>query len=121
MATVLVADDSEVYRRLAALVLGQAGHHVLLARSGREALEVARTALPDVILCDVLMPEGDGLATLRALKSEGTLRHIPVYLLTGSDQEGDLDAGEIAAAAGLLTKPFSAASLLAAVGGQARL
>lgn len=113
--TVLVADDSALYRRLAERVLADAGYRVLLARSGREALALARAERPDVVLCDLLMPDGDGVETLRAVKSDPALRDVPVYLLTGAEQ-ADQAAAAAAGAEGVLTKPFDPTALLAAVG-----
>lgn len=119
MATVLVADDSVLYLRLAERILAEAGYEVVLARTGHEALDLARTRRPDVLLCDLLMPDGDGLETLRALKGDPALWDVPVYLLTGAEQGEELDAAA-AAADGVLTKPFDRAALLAAVGRHAR-
>lgn len=115
MATVLVADDSLLYLRLAERILSAAGHRVLLAHSGHEALALARAGRPDLVLCDVLMPDGDGLSALQSMKDDPALRDLPVYLLTGADDQERLDAALAAGAAGVLIKPFAPEELLAAV------
>jgi CheY-like chemotaxis protein len=115
VATVLVADDSVLYLRLAERILSAAGYRVLLAQTGQEALQRARAERPDVVLCDVLMPDGDGISTLRELKGDPALRDVPVYLLTGTEDQERFDAARAAGAAGILAKPFAPETVLATV------
>ena len=79
---VLVVDDDESVRRLLAFELAPYGLKILEARDGREAIELARSEKPDVILLDVLMPGLDGWQTLRALKESPETRSIPVVMIS---------------------------------------
>jgi CheY-like chemotaxis protein/DNA-directed RNA polymerase subunit RPC12/RpoP len=80
---ILVADDNEDTRLVAFRVLEELGYGVLLARDGVEAFVMAKHHRPDLVLTDQMMPHMDGKHFSRALKSEPTLAHIPVILMTG--------------------------------------
>jgi CheY-like chemotaxis protein len=112
---VLVIDDSLLMRSAAALGLGRvAGWHVATAASGREGVELAVSYRPDAILLDVVMPELDGPATLRALREQATTRDMPVVFLTADAGEpGDLLA---LGAAGVIAKPFKPEELAEQLG-----
>ena len=75
---VLVAEDYDDARNIMAMVLQTAGFQVFEARDGVEALEVARSLRPTIIVMDMFMPNMDGLAATRALRDEPELRRIPV-------------------------------------------
>lgn len=102
---VLVIDDSLLMRSAAALALGRvAGWDVATAASGRDGVELAAGYRPDAILLDVVMPELDGPATLRALRAQATTHDMPVVFLTAeAGRPGDLVA---LGAAGVIAKPF---------------
>ena len=69
MPTILIVDDSEVDRRLAAGLLEREGdYRVQFAKDGREALNLMRNALPDLVLTDMQMPERDGLGLVKAIR-----------------------------------------------------
>ncbi|MBM3569864.1 MAG: response regulator [Alphaproteobacteria bacterium] len=67
MATILVIDDDKVVRSLVSRYLTEAGHGTVEAQNGREGLEAIRVHRPDLILCDVMMPELDGYQVLETL------------------------------------------------------
>lgn len=102
---VLVVDDSLLMRSAATVGLGRvAGWQVATAASGRDGVELAASYRPDAILLDVVMPELDGPATLRALREQAATHDMPVVFLTADAGEpGDLIA---LGAAGVIAKPF---------------
>jgi DNA-binding response OmpR family regulator len=110
---VLVADDEPAITTLMADMLTYAGFGVLRAHGGAEALTLARTERPDVILLDVMMPDLDGRDACRALKMDHVLQHIPVALFSSADERDVHWRG--AGADAFLQKPFSIRELPAFV------
>ena len=113
-AKILVVDDDESMRDLLRLHLSSAGYEVSIAPDGIAAGYQVLHRPPDLILCDVNMPDMDGFEFVAALRSDATLPHIPVIFLT-SDEEGDQRGKELGAV-GYLTKPVHADRLLKLVG-----
>lgn len=93
MARILVAEDTELLRRIYHDRLTQDGHTVLTAADGIEALELARSQTPDLIMLDLVMPRMDGLQALQTLKSDAATRDIPVIVLSNLGQETDIQRG----------------------------
>jgi CheY-like chemotaxis protein len=114
-ARILVVDDEADLRTLANLALSQAGHVVVEASSGQEALALIDAAMPDLVLLDLLMPEQGGLEVLRILRSKPATAALPVIVLTGMDDENTTRAGFELGATDFLTKPFSIPQLAARV------
>jgi signal transduction histidine kinase/ligand-binding sensor domain-containing protein/DNA-binding NarL/FixJ family response regulator len=112
--TVLLVDDNPDVRAYVRAVLA-AQFHVLEAGDGKAGLALAREALPDLIVADVMMPELDGLGLGRALKSDPMTDAIPVILLTARAESADQIAGLEAGADAYLTKPFDPGVLTACV------
>lgn len=113
-ARVLVVDDNADMREYTRRLLAPR-YQVEVAADGREALQMLRSHPPDLVLSDVMMPVMDGCQLLRAIRSEGTMRTIPVILLSArAGEEAHLD-GLGAGADDYITKPFSARELLARV------
>lgn len=111
---VLLVDDDPIFSRIAAL--GLAGHYrVELARDGQEAIERARTLLPDVIIMDVFMPNRDGLDALRELQSRPETESIPVILLSSRPELPERIKPAELGAADFLAKPLPPTALLARV------
>jgi len=121
--TILVVDDSATIRRSAALLLAQAGHHVVLAEDGFDALVQLADCTPDLIFCDVLMPRLDGYQTCALVKKNARFYATPVVMLSSKDGLFDRARGAIVGAAAFMTKPFTEDGLLQTVrtyaGGQA--
>lgn len=112
---VLVIDDSNTIRRSAEIFLKQAGHEVLLAEDGFDALSKINDAHPDIVFCDILMPRLDGYQTCAIIKQNQQFAHVPVIMLSSKDGVFDKARGQIVGAEQYLTKPFTKAELLAAV------
>ena len=112
--TVLVVDDNDDVRAYIRSVL-EDSYSVIEARDGKEGLETARAALPDLIVADVMMPELDGLALGRALKEDPMTDAIPVVLLTARAAPEDHVAGLEHGADTYLVKPFHPEVLEASV------
>jgi CheY-like chemotaxis protein len=104
---VLIIDDSDLIRQVAALALGRAGWEVLAAEDGRAGADLAEAERPDAILLDVVMEGLDGPATLALLREREATRDIPVLYLTAK-AEGAID---LSGAQGVIAKPFEMASL----------
>ncbi|MEH1867998.1 MAG: response regulator [Nostoc sp.] len=104
---ILIVDDEEDVRAIAKLGLEMAaGWNVLTASSGQEALKVAATHKPDVILLDMMMPDMDGRATLQQLKANPATKKIPVILLTAKLQQSDRESFADLDVAAIFAKPF---------------
>jgi signal transduction histidine kinase len=115
-ATILLADDNADMREYAARLLRSRGWTVVAASDGREALDIARRVLPDLVLSDVMMPTLDGFGLLRALREDERTRTTPVILLSARAGEESRVEGLDAGADDYLVKPFSAMELVARVG-----
>jgi two-component system cell cycle response regulator len=89
MARIIVADDSELVRRMFQRLLGEAGHQVHAVGDGLAAVEAALTGNVDLVILDVLMPRMNGYVACRLLKSEPATRAIPVLMLSGQGDTGD--------------------------------
>lgn len=79
---ILLAEDSELSARIAIRTLEKAGYDVVHALNGRDAYEMAADLQPDLILMDVMMPQMDGLMSLRMIRTNKTLANTPVVMLT---------------------------------------
>jgi twitching motility two-component system response regulator PilG len=117
---VLIIDDSNTIRRSAEIFLEQAGCTVVLAEDGFDALAKAAAHLPDLIVCDVLMPRLDGYQACALIKSSPRLRDIPVVMLSSRDGLFERARGRLVGGEAYLTKPFSKDGLLEIVARHAR-
>jgi DNA-binding response OmpR family regulator len=113
--TIVVIEDDPVIRTVLRKRLQAAGHGVVTASDGRSGLEAVRRAQPDLVLTDWMMPEMDGEAVLRAIRSDPGLRHTYVIVLTSRDSSSDRIAGLTLGADDYLGKPWSDEELLARV------
>jgi DNA-binding response OmpR family regulator len=110
--TILVVDDNERLRTLVKSYLAQEGYRVVTAGDGREALFVAREENPDLIVLDIMMPEMDGYAFMRAHRKE---RETPIIMLTAKIEETDALLGLELGADDYISKPFSMRILAARI------
>jgi CheY-like chemotaxis protein len=110
--SVLLVDDEDDIREVAQVSLEYvAGWRVLPARSGEEAIRLAREVRPDVILLDVMMPDMDGPTTYQKLRGNDHTRDIPVILLTAKVQASDRKRFEDLGVSGIISKPFDPMNL----------
>ena len=111
---VLVVDDNADVREYVAHLLG-GEYDVRQAADGKEGLDMALKTVPDLIVCDVMMPVMDGLEMCRRVKAETATSHVPVILLTSNAQENQRAEGYDCGADAYITKPFSSKVLLSRV------
>ena len=109
---ILIADDEVYMLRLLEMTFKKGGYTVLSCHDGQEALAMAATALPQLIVLDVMMPGLDGLGALRQLKGNPATRNIPVVVLSAKGQALTKVEAELAGAVLFLAKPFSPNQLL---------
>jgi CheY-like chemotaxis protein len=111
--TVLVADDNDVAQRLCKRVLEKAGYNVIVAIDGLQAVDVALSQHPSMILMDVAMPGIDGLEAMRRIKAQ--MPTMPVVIASAHSMASDTDRFLAAGADKVLAKPFRLADLVAIV------
>ena len=109
---VLVVDDDAHIRDVVSFTIRRAGFEVLEATDGREALHIAESDAPDLILLDILMPELEGIDVCRAIRRNS---NVPILFLSSKDQVVDRVIGLEAGGDDYVTKPFSPRELLARV------
>jgi len=109
---ILVVDDEARMVRFIQLNLEHDGFQVITAYNGREALEQVRTALPNLVLLDVMMPDLDGFEVLGRIREQST---VPVIMLTAKGEEDDRVRGLELGADDYVTKPFSPRELVSRV------
>jgi DNA-binding NarL/FixJ family response regulator len=119
MKKILVIEDEPEMRRNLTTILRLEKYHPLAAENGRVGVELARAQKPDLILCDVMMPELDGYGVITALREDAATVAIPFIFLTAKGEKPDIRAGMNLGADDYLTKPAAKADLLAAI--QSRL
>jgi CheY-like chemotaxis protein len=115
---VLVIDDEMHIRRLISRILEPVGFVVVTAANGQEALEYLAAcqnkaeSLPNVITCDISLPDINGFDVLQALKNNPALAHLPVIILTALGQSNEATRAKKEGASAYLTKPFGANTLI---------
>jgi len=110
--TILIADDEPNILVSLEYLMKREGFEVLLARDGEEALALARSAAPDLVLLDVMMPRLTGFEVCQALRSEPATAAMRVLMLTAKGREVDAAKGLGVGADGYVTKPFSTRDLV---------
>jgi DNA-binding NarL/FixJ family response regulator len=119
MRRILVIEDEPEMRRNITALLRYHEYQTIEAENGRKGLELARREKPDLILCDVMMPELDGHSVLQALQQDSGLALIPFIFLTAKGDKDDLRSGMNLGADDYLTKPVANKDLVNAI--EARL
>ena len=109
---ILIADDDKDILSLLRLNLVAEGFDVVEAVTGEAAWVMARSAAPDLVLLDVMMPERDGLDVLTSMKAHPRTKDIPVVLLTAKASDAEVWEGWRAGADYYMTKPFNVDELL---------
>jgi signal transduction histidine kinase len=115
MSKILVIEDNDNLREELVMMLSLEGFEVMSAENGRVGFECAQHSPPDLILCDLMMPEMDGYATLEALRATPACATIPFICLTARTERVDVRKAMELGADDYLTKPFTASELITAV------
>jgi len=113
MAKVLLADDDPLLHKVLGFKLAQLQWELVSALDGEEALRMAKSTAPDVIVLDGMMPVKDGCAALRELRNDPATSRTPVIMLSAKNREQDVVGALDEGANDYLTKPFSPAELMA--------
>ena len=112
---VLIADDEPNIVVSLEYLMKREGHEVLVARDGDEALALARSACPALVLLDVMMPGKSGFEVCQALRADAATAGIKVLMLTAKGRDTDVAQGLGVGADAYMTKPFSTRELAAKV------
>lgn len=115
MKKILVIEDEPEMRRNLTTILRLEGFQPLAAENGRAGVEMALKEQPDLVLCDVMMPDVDGYGALSALRSDKRTSALPFIFLTAKGEKPDIRAGMNLGADDYLTKPVAKADLLEAI------
>lgn len=115
MAIILIADDSDMMRKIAKMSIEKGGHTVIEAHDGSEAVALAKSGNPQVILLDAEMPVMDGWEACKAIKADPQTAKIPVLMCTGHDLSEEPEQLTAAGANGCITKPYNPAQMLAKI------
>ncbi|HVJ45704.1 MAG TPA: response regulator transcription factor [Luteolibacter sp.] len=115
MKTILIIEDEPEMRRNLATILRLEKYHALAAENGRAGVDAALKEKPDLILCDVMMPELDGFGVLKELRAHPETEATPFIFLTAKGEKLDIRSGMNLGADDYLTKPVAKADLLDAI------
>jgi CheY-like chemotaxis protein len=119
MKKILLIEDNAEVRENTAEILSLADYEVTTAKNGKEGAELAQKLMPDLVVCDIMMPELDGYGVLHILSKKPETARIPFIFLTAKAEKSDMRKGMALGADDYLTKPFDDTDLLNAI--EARL
>lgn len=112
---VLLIEDDDIVRENTAEILELANYLVKTAKNGKIGIELAKAFLPDIILCDIMMPELDGYGVLQILSREPLISKIPFVFLTAKTEYSEVRKGMNLGADDYILKPFQESELLSAI------
>ncbi|MGE5943460.1 MAG: response regulator [Flavobacteriales bacterium] len=115
MKKILLIEDDVILRENTAELLELSDYNVITASNGKIGLDMARHALPDIIVCDIMMPELDGYGVLQALAETESTKHIPFIFLSAKTERKDVRKGMDLGADDYITKPFEEQELISAI------
>src|SRR5665213_712308 len=115
MTSVLVIEDNTDIRENICELLVLVGYTVLFADNGATGIRLAKEKTPDIIFCDILMPEQDGYDVFRVLKQYAGTADIPFFFLSASVEKKSIQAGMDLGASGYIQKPFDPFELFNAI------
>ncbi len=115
MKTIITVDDASTMRKMVGFTLKSAGHEVLEAADGVEAINKLKQRPVDLVITDVNMPNMDGIELTRQLRALPNFRATPIILLTTESDPNKKSQGKAAGATGWIVKPFNQDQLLAIV------
>lgn len=113
--TILTIDDSASIRQVVSITLKKAGYEVIEASDGKDALGKLTGQKVHLIVCDVNMPNMDGIAFLKEVKQLPDYKFTPIIMLTTESQEAKKQEGQAAGAKAWVVKPFKPEQMLAAI------
>lgn len=117
MAKILAVDDSASMRQMVSFTLKGAGHDVVEASDGVEALQLAKTQSGvDLVISDINMPNMDGISLIKELRALPAFKFTPILMLTTESGGDKKQEGKAAGATGWIVKPFNPDQLLATIG-----
>ncbi len=115
MKKILLIEDDTVLRENTAELLGLFNFDVQTAENGKLGIECAKKELPDIVVCDIMMPEVDGYGVLDALSKDLTTKYIPFIFLSAKTERKDVRRGMDLGADDYITKPFAEEELVSAI------
>lgn len=115
MKKILIIEDNDEIRENTAELLGLHNYNVFTAEEGGEGFKMAKKHGPDLILCDIMMPETDGRKFLKLARNDKMVRDIPLIFFSAGTGSPEVQRSLIKAANGFLKKPFTEEELLKAV------
>ncbi|HET7361624.1 MAG TPA: response regulator [Salinimicrobium sp.] len=115
MKKILFIEDDVVVRENTAELLELSDYGVVTAANGRIGVDLAKKELPDIVVCDIMMPEMDGYAVLQALAEDSSTQNIPFIFLSAKTEHKDIRRGMNLGADDYLTKPFEEEELISAI------
>jgi len=115
MKKVLIIEDNAEIRENTSEILALQGYEVITSDNGREGVATALSQRPDVILCDIMMPEVNGYQVIRALKANPRTEKIPFIYVTASGEKSEVKMALELGAAGYVRKPFDVKDLIDAI------
>lgn len=115
MKTVLLIEDDAILRENTAELLELSNYKVIKASNGKVGIELAKKHLPNIIVCDIMMPELDGYETLKILSKNKTTKFIPFIFLSAKTERNDVRRGMNLGADDYITKPFTEDDIISAI------
>lgn len=115
MKTILIIEDDSVLRDNTAELLELSNYKVITASNGKIGVDMAKKHIPDIIVCDIMMPELDGYETLKILSKNKSTKYIPFIFLSAKTEHIDVRKGMNLGADDYITKPFSEDELISAI------
>lgn len=115
MKKILIIEDDKAVRENTAEILELAGYKTATAENGKKGTQIVKDFLPDLILCDIMMPELDGYGVLQSLLKDPLTLSIPFIFLTAKTEKSEVRKGMELGADDYLTKPFEETDLLNAI------
>lgn len=114
--TILIVEDNELNMKLFHDLLDAHGYNTVQTRNGIDAMDLARSHMPDLILMDIQLPEVSGLEVTKMLKDDDELRKIPVVAVTAFAMKGDEERIREGGCEGYISKPISVTHFLETIG-----
>ncbi|WP_372935790.1 response regulator [Seonamhaeicola sp.] len=115
MKTVLLIEDDVVLKENTAELLELSNYKVITASNGKVGVELAKKYIPNIIICDIMMPELDGYGALEALSKSKATKHIPFVFLSAKTERSDVRKGMNLGADDYITKPFTEEDIISAI------